>query len=466
MTMQYFRPPDPCFVGDCMPFFHDGTFYVYWLRDENHHQGRGGLGGHEWWLMTSEDLVHWTDHGRVIRFEQEWERSFCTGSTFYHDGTFYAFYATRLNDHSEHLGMAIGTDGVRFEKIGPNPLASPGPELTRDYRDPFVFRDEETGLFHMLLATRRKAPSLHGRGGFLEHLVSRDLRRWEVVEPFLDMDLPGVPECPDYFAWNGWYYLLFSHGGIAHYRMSRQPLGPWTRPTVDMLNGPMGRVMKTAPFTGGRRIGVSFISWLADPADNDRWQWDGNMLFQELLQAPDGTLQSRFVPEMIPAAGEPLDAAWETRTSGVSADGSGCVTVASRDGRGAAQTSNVPQDVRVHLRVVPTAGTVAYGLCLRASNRCEMAAELRLCPSGGTVDLRSPSETLPTPTARHCITGVDGLDRPLTLDIVVKGNIVDVCVDERRCLVNRIPQLTGSDLLLFCDNGEATFEEIAVRPLT
>jgi len=61
--------------------------------------------------------------------------------------------------------------------------------------------------------------------------------------------LPSAPECPDYFAWNGWYYLLFSSDGVTHYRIAHQPLGPWTRPAVDSFDGPAARVMKTAAFT-------------------------------------------------------------------------------------------------------------------------------------------------------------------------------------------------------------------------
>ncbi len=45
MTLQYFKPEGPYFVGDCMPFYHDGTFRLFYLLDENHHAARDGLGG-------------------------------------------------------------------------------------------------------------------------------------------------------------------------------------------------------------------------------------------------------------------------------------------------------------------------------------------------------------------------------------------------------------------------------------
>lgn len=56
--IQYFKPAEShLFVGDCMPFDYRGTFYLYWLIDEGHHAGLAGLGGHQWALSTSEDMV-------------------------------------------------------------------------------------------------------------------------------------------------------------------------------------------------------------------------------------------------------------------------------------------------------------------------------------------------------------------------------------------------------------------------
>ena len=86
------------FVGDCMPFFHDGTFHLYYLLDEDHHRARNGYGGHQWAHAASDDLIHWRHYPLAVPVGDEGEYdylSICTGSTFYHDGVYYAFYATR-----------------------------------------------------------------------------------------------------------------------------------------------------------------------------------------------------------------------------------------------------------------------------------------------------------------------------------------------------------------------------------
>jgi sucrose-6-phosphate hydrolase SacC (GH32 family) len=139
--MQYFRPGGDFFAGDAMPFFHDGVFHLFYLLDENHHQAKGGLGGHQWAHATTTDLAHWTQHPLALPITESFEGSICTGSLFYHAGTYYAFYATRRLDRTQHLSLATSRDGIHFQKTAPNPLASPGAGYSPNhYRDPFLFR--------------------------------------------------------------------------------------------------------------------------------------------------------------------------------------------------------------------------------------------------------------------------------------------------------------------------------------
>jgi hypothetical protein len=57
--MQYFKPAGDFFVGDCMPFFHDGVFHLYYLLDEGHHQGKAGAGRPSWapgWVVQPDHV--------------------------------------------------------------------------------------------------------------------------------------------------------------------------------------------------------------------------------------------------------------------------------------------------------------------------------------------------------------------------------------------------------------------------
>jgi hypothetical protein len=52
------------------------------------------------------------------------------------------------------------------------------------------------------------------------------------------------------------------------------------------------------------------------------------------------------------------------------------------------------------------------------------------------------------------------------LRIVVKDDIIDTCIDQRRTMITRrIPEPGGDRLCLFAQDGEVTFDKIVVRPL-
>ena len=273
-------------VGDCMPFFHAGRWHLFYLFDRHHGQSKWGLGAHQWAHASTTDLVNWEHHPLAIALTEESEGSICTGSVFFHAGTYHAFYSVRMADRSASpLCAATSEDGIYFTKHPPFAYLT-APYQPEPARDPVVFREEATGQFHLLATT-----SLTDGRGCLAHLESADLRHWEQREPFLIPGLPGEPECPDTFAWRGWHYLIFSLQGIAHYRMARSPLGPWQAPAVDTFDGPEAMVMKTAAFRGDRRIGAAFVP----PARN---VYAGRVIFREIIQRPDGTLGTQWPPEI------------------------------------------------------------------------------------------------------------------------------------------------------------------------
>ncbi|MEZ4668119.1 MAG: hypothetical protein R3E39_09400 [Anaerolineae bacterium] len=452
--MQYFKPADPYFVGDCMPFFHAGVFHLYYLLDENHHAALGGLGGHQWAHASTTDLVHWTHHPLAIPITHDWEGSICTGSTFFHEGTYYGFYATRMRDRTQHLSVATSTDGIHFQKTEPNPYASPPPDINPyDYRDPFVFWDAGSAQFHMLVSASFAQYPLHNYGGCLAHLTSSDLKSWAVQPPFLIPGLPGVPECSDYFHWNGWYYLIFSHGLVAHYRMSRQPFGPWLRPAVDTFDGGAAWVMKTAPFTGDRRIGAAFLPTREGDVNAGRYQWAGQMVLREIIQHSDGTLGTKFPAEVVPASGSPVTLSPQPLTPDAAVN-AGTVILSASDGLEVARIGPLPRRARLRLRVTPDASAVEYGLYLRGAEDAAGAYHLRFLPHQRRVELFD-----------QALSGVTGLHAPFTLDIILEDSIIDVCIDQRRTLINRCPEDGGDYLFCYAHCSAAQFDAIEITPL-
>jgi beta-fructofuranosidase len=434
-SLQYWKPLGyNTNVGDCMPFYHDGTFHLFYLFDRRHHGSKYGMGAHQWAHASSRDLVHWTHHPMAIPITDEFEASICTGSVMFHAGKYYAYYATRMADRSgERLSLAVSTDGIHFTKTKPNPFAAPPSGYgSRDYRDPKAFRDEQTGRFH-LLVTARLADA---RGGCLAHLESSDLKSWAVADPFLVTGF--VPECADHFLWNGWYYLMSTR-----YWMSRKPLGPWTPSAASSLD--VLYVPKTAEFTGNRRL---YVSWLPEGG------WGGCAVFREVVQHADGTLGTKFPVEMIPETGSPARLSVVSASPGAKAVNR-TFTLPAAASPEKVVLGGLPADARIRCRIMPGAGQGAFGLRMRSAAGSAQANELRFLPQRRRLEIvKGPA-----------LEAVAGLDRELTLDIIVKDNILDVCLNNDHTLVGRCARLRGDQLELFAEQREATFSDLDVRPL-
>jgi len=440
---QYWRPRGHnTSVGDCMPFFHDGTFHLFYLFDRRHHQSKWGLGAHQWAHASTTDLIHWEHHPMAIPINEEWESSICTGSVFYHEGTYYAFYATRMPDRTQHLGLAISTDGIHFKKTEPNPFASPEEGYDpMHYRDPEVFQDKTTGLFHMLVTARLT----DDRDGCLAQLVSNDMRTWELVEPFV---IPGrVTDCPHHFEWNGWYYLVQTR-----YKMSRNPLGPWSTPKVDAFD--KMPVPKTAPFKGNRRI---YASWLPDGG------WGGNVVFREMIQHNDGTLGTKFPAEMIPQSGNPLDLLFKGLTKGVTGDGK-TICINATESFETGMLTGIPKNIRITLQAKPKPDSSYFGLCVKGTGNYQQGCELRFEPCKQRVQFGAPKNGSMGEESDYAIHYVEGLDSLFTLDIVLKDDIIDLCVDNRRTIIGRYKGY-GDRIFFFAKNANVTFDFVEIRPL-
>ena len=455
-SMQYFKPSgNNLFVGDCIPFSHNGTYYYYWLLDSAHHKSLNGLGGHQWALSTSSDLKHWKQYPLVLKIDEDWEKSICTGSVVYYKGKYYAFYATRLlNDGkvNEQLSYAISNDGVHFEKQKPNPFYTSAPGYSkRNFRDPKVFVDDN-GEFHLFVASNQEHPVMGINSGCLVHLSSKDLKNWTVHDPILTGQ-GSTPECPDYFYWKGWYYLVYSDNSNTYYVKSKKAYGPWEAPRYQALNEDWANVVKTAEFKNDRRIEAAWIPSRSEAKDGGDEIFGGNSLFREVIQEADGTLDTKFPAEMIPETGAPIPAEIE-EMSKAAKDGTAGVELDDAGGVASARIKNIPQNVRITMQIEPVGPNEELGLMLKSNTEGNNGYRLNISANNQTVEL-----------ANTMIQAVQGLQKPFTLDIVIKDGILDVDIDHRRTVVNRTYDLKGDVFWLYAKHGKVKFKNIVISPL-
>ena len=471
MSQQGFYRPQGAWVGDVIPWQEDGAFHLFYLRETRLNPAEGM----PWHRVVTDDLVRFRELGEAIASNGPSADDFniYTGSIVLGpDGTHHAFYTgqnpanTGTDGRPLQLVMhATSRDGMRTWQRHPDETfgATDGYE-TGDWRDPFVFWDDEAQLWRMLI-TARHATGPARRRGVIAQCLSHDLAHWEPAEAFWDPQRYVAMECPEVFQWGEWWYLVYSEFSDAfttRYRMSRSQHGPWIVPEHDTLDGRAFYAAKSAS-RDGRRF---FFGWIASregDRDDGAWQWAGTMSVLEADQREDGTLAFH------PTAGlrETFDA--EIGDVGIDA---GTVLSAS-DGYAVEVTpAEAPSAFRSVVRFDIADGTTECGLLLRASADADEAYVLRLEPKRGRLILdRWPRRS--TGTEQWQISGdvpfAIELERPCRiepgaheLEVIVDGDLCVATLDNATVLSTRIYDRPTGHLGVFAGEGTVTVDTFTV----
>lgn len=304
MKNIFYKPKDG-WVGDTIPFAHDGKFYIYYLHDERKGNTQDEYGYRTSWnLLITEDGVNVKNCKVVLPVGEYDDADYAcyTGSVIEgNDGNFHMFYTAQNNYNPkyhrdgkplQYVAHAISTDLINWEKL---------PELTFgaderiyepfDWRDPFVFYNEEEKCFDMLLAARLRGAS-EKNGGCVGLCRSYDLLHWEAKEPFYNPESYMTHECPDLFKLgNKWYlvYSTFSEKFVTHYRMSDKLSGPWTSPIEDTFDARAFYAAKTAQ-VGDKRMAFAWVPTKRGESDFGQYEWGGNFIAHEINQTTDNKL--------------------------------------------------------------------------------------------------------------------------------------------------------------------------------
>ena len=213
--MSLYYTPEHAKVGDVIPFFdrRSSRFENFYLKNWNPDAPREQV-VHGWHRMSGA----WPDQIE----ETPVHILGGTGSVVEMDGTYHLFYCTfDDNPQRQWVRHATSEDLTHWHEVG----EAFGPDSSiyepTDWRDPFVFWNEDEHRWWMLVAARRRACS--GRNGCVGLCVSDDLLHWRAEGPVYAPDIhPAAYECPDMFRMGDWWYLVFSNytdGFATYYRM-------------------------------------------------------------------------------------------------------------------------------------------------------------------------------------------------------------------------------------------------------
>ncbi|HEM3198243.1 TPA: glycoside hydrolase family 32 protein [Streptococcus suis] len=167
-----------------------------------------------WGHAKSKDLVNWEQLPVALAPDKDYDKDGCfSGSAIVKDDVLWLMYTGHINNEdgtvSQVQNMAFSTDGIHFEKIEQNPVATadglPEEVIANDFRDPKIF--EKDGHYYSVVATKHK-----DNVGCIVLLSSPNLTDWKFESIFLkgEANQGFVWECPDYFEVDGQEYLIIS----------------------------------------------------------------------------------------------------------------------------------------------------------------------------------------------------------------------------------------------------------------
>ena len=313
-------------AADAIPILVDNTYHLFYLETPAytiHHPPRLRS---SWCRQRSIDLSSWTRDKKSVIAPGESETDpdndgAWTGSAIVDlEGRMRIFYTgySLAQGGKQVILQAVANDkhGTAFTKVLA-PLHIISPDSNRlafediDFRDPYVFFNEDESLYWMLVGTRLSCGPKWTRG-CIALLTSANLDEWILQpEPLYAPNDMYCPECPELFKLpNGKWYLFYSRftspdAGTV-YRVADTPYGPFRKPRDNShgrLDGRRWYAAKSCPKAGdpSKRI---FFGWIADYNKEDgKWLWGGDMAIpREVSALENGCLRIDPVREAIPAS--------------------------------------------------------------------------------------------------------------------------------------------------------------------
>ena len=274
------------YVGDTMPFYEDGVYYIYYLKE------KGDSLKHSIYLTTTTDFVNYTEYDDVLLeatpgAQDDW---IGTGSVVNVEGTYYLFYTGHTDgpmEYKEKIMLAKGDSPLAFEKMPEWELIPPN-ELgqKRDFRDPQAYYDPETGNITLTVTAAQD-----GVARILKFTLSADLQN-STYDGIIFTDPTGLfwnLECSDTFRIGDTWYITYSaQDDTLWYASSDAPYGPYGEPK--RVDGKLFYAAKhvedgeNAYMVGWARRSDAMFSTVGVT------DWAGNLAVQKIVQKEDGEL--------------------------------------------------------------------------------------------------------------------------------------------------------------------------------
>lgn len=457
---MFYRAPGRAVCADVIPLFDENEFKLFYLRDYRDIEADGE--GCPWCLLRTNNLVDYRDEGEVlVRGKKEEQDLYVfTGSCIKVNGE-YIIYYTGHNPHLRKQGLpeqkilrATSKDALHWVKDKNFCFAAPEGFEIHDFRDPFVYFDEEKKRYGMLIAGRLKNDNPVDTKGVTLVAYSDDLDKWTLdKKPFYAPNAYFTHECPDLFKMGEWWYLAFSEFTdkiLTTYRMSKSIDGPWITPKVNTFDGHAFYAAKSAS-DGKRRIMFGWNCIRNGEKDEAPWQWGGTIIPHELVQGKDGTLWVRCPDEVRNSYSVNIPLAENAYTLG-------------GDGRKTVMLGASPENFKLELKFTAREEGGDFGVILRESGNQNEYYSVKFEPKHNRLAFdRHPrfDSTLHfnAGTERYCSIKA-GEENSLL--IIAEGSVVEVYVNDKVAMSERMFDFKEGNFGIYTHNTTVGFNDIKI----
>lgn len=302
-------------TGDAIPFYHDGVYHIFSLTSPKGTTVYPDRLRTSWSHTVTKDLVHYTELPTALLPGDGLEpdaSGVWTGSVVYGEGKFHIFYTGYcLNaEYQQTICHATSADGVEWVKDERNPVITPKTDEYEplDWRDPYVFYNEEDQRYWILISARKNGGPTARRGCVVLYR-SADLERWDYYGPLYTPYHTNCPECAELYKMGKYWvlsYSRFSEWVNTIYRISESPFGPFRTPELDGIGGRRFYAAKSMANDEGRRFYFGWAHDRANRSDTGEWYWGGAFcLPHEVKMTEEGNLKVSLPPEVLEQYGAP-----------------------------------------------------------------------------------------------------------------------------------------------------------------
>lgn len=450
----YWRPKKG-WVGDPMPYFENGSFYVFYLHDARD----GAPTFHPWNMSATNDFMSYNDFDEMIATgsNDSQEGALGTGSVIKKDGTYYAFY-TAHNERlqpAEKIYLATSSDLKTWTKQPDFSLKAADNYDANEFRDPFVYRDGN--MYRMLVTSRGYVAAVNDWQAVVAQYTSTDLMTWKLVEP-LYYNGNRVLECPDVFTMGNFEYLIYSNWDWANtdrrvlYRYRAIGTTDWLVPENAALDDILFYAGRTAS-DGKNRYLFGWVPTREGNNDNGAYHWGGNLVMHQLEQNSDGILRVVAPEKITSQLTTPISA---TPILSHQSSVSGNTFMLSGTAEKSFALFDRQQGVFHISASVQANSAKRFGFEFGAGGNRNRLHNLVFDIENGTLSQQRIVNGSVVSTPLSVALDIPA-DKKFEISIIIENSVCVIYVNNKIALTNRIYQMNQNPWGIFAENGNAAF---------